>query len=335
MKTYMNDRRAILLMAVVALAGVGCEAPRSGPTPIPITTEALWRAPPSAALPPWDERNDLRLLYVQLKLRENTIREDVEIGNALRYAKGIVTHVILVVPSWQERPNAANNPIVRRAMATCRAMHLGVFWGRWLWVGWPSHEFEELLPGPASHFDATYYAAAISTLRAEARLLGAVGTFLDAEPYGDSAQKPTLKFKHLTAEDRQAISAAVRDAVQYAGPVDLIYPASSNLSTHYSWPLEGLARFRCDAKPFYQRKSSGQIVARPPTGYEHKLHFWGSFVTTPASRQIGGATSTSWTLTIDEAKALDLDIIRERFSECRGLWVYSDQLVAVLREWGG
>ncbi len=326
--------RVGLLWGLLALAGLGCEVPgpaRPADPVLPPRTDVLWRA--SHALPHWESRNDLRLLYVELRLRENTIKEDLQIVKALRHAEGIFTHMIFVAPSWQERPDAALNPIVQEAFRVCRQHGLGAFWGRWLWVGWPNWELEDPLPGPDSHLDATYYAAAISTLRAEARLLGAVGTFLDAEPNARAEQKPTLKNKRLAPEDRLAISTAIREAVKYAGQVDLLYPTSSNRASHYAWPLEGLARFRCDAKPYYQHKSSGKIFANPPAGYEHKLDLWGSFVT-PVSRQIGGTGSTSWTLTIDDAKALNLDIIRQRYPECRGFWVYTDELVEVLREWG-
>ncbi len=296
-----------------------------------------WQPPPvkvgadGLKLTPLDGRPDIRALYVQLRLRQDTIADDIAVVNSLRDADWF-NAAMIVAPSWLERPDAPNNPIVRRAMATCRAEGLAVYWGRWLWVGWPSHVNERLLPGPASHFDAAYYAAAIATINAEGRMLGADATFFDAEPYGDSVQKGAIKRAKLTPAQQLLIADAIEDAVRYAGPVGLIYPTSSMRSSHYAWPITGLGQLRCDHKSFYTREP-GRLVVRPPTGHDHRLHLWGAFAT-PNSRQIGGPESKSWTLTPAEVKALDVDAIRAFYPECVGMWVYSDDLIATLAAWG-
>lgn len=192
------------------------------------------------------------------------------------------------------------------------------------------------MPDAESHFDAAYYATAIANLKAEARSLNAVATFLDAEPYGDSAQKPTLKFAKLDDNDRLRIKRAIEQALRYAGPVDFIYPTTSAQSTHYAWPIAGLGPLDVDAKTYYLDNENGRIVVRPPTGYEHHRGdwLWGSFVT--REREQVGDTGL-WTLSIAKAKSFDMRRVRERFPRCKGRFFYlkdGDAFARTLRAWG-
>ena len=192
------------------------------------------------------------------------------------------------------------------------------------------------MPDAESHFDAAYYATAIATLKAEARSLGAVATFLDAEPYGHSTQKPTLKFAKLDDNDRLRIKRAIEKAVRYAGPVDFIYPTSSSRASHYAWPIASLGVLDLDAKTYYVDNANGRVVVRPPDGYEHHRGdwLWGSFVTRE-SEQIG--STGMWTLSIAKAKRFDMSAVRKRFPKCQGRFFYlkdGDALVQTLRAWG-
>lgn len=270
-------------------------------------------------------KDDLRILYVLLRLRKDTIQDDTRIVNALRQADWF-THVFLIVMSWQERPDAPRNPIVQRALAICRERGIHVIWGRWLWVAWPSDKLEAPMPAADSHFDPTYYATAIATLKAEARSLGAVGTFLDAEPYGHSAQKPTLKFRKLDDDDRRRIQTAVAKAVAHSGPVDFIYPTSSAHAFHYAWPLAGLGRLRCDSKTYYSKEPDQVPKIRSPDGYEHRMDLWGCNVGLgrPQDQRKGGRR-----LTVKDVKSLDLSLIRKRYPHCKGVWVYADSSILV------
>ena len=265
-------------------------------------------------------KDDLRILYMLLRLRKDTIQDDMRIVNALRQADWF-THVFLIVLSWQERPDAPRNPIVQRALTICRERGIKVIWGRWLWVAWPSDKLEAPMPVADSHFDSAYYATAIATLKAEARSLGAVGTFLDAEPYGHCAQKPTLKFKKLDDNDRQRIKRAVAGAVAHVGPVDFIYPTSSSRASHYAWPLAGLGRLRCDSKTYYSIGPDQVPKIRSPDGYEHRMDLWGCNVGLgrPQDHMKGQRK-----LTIQDVKSLDLSLIRKDYPHCKGVWVYAD-----------
>ena len=255
----------------------------------------------------------------------------MEILRALRKVKvRAFTHAIVVVPSWQRMPYAFRNPIVRRVIAACRAKGIAVVWGRWLWVAWPSDRLDAPMPNSSSHHDASYYAAALATVRAEARFLGAVGSFLDAEPYGESTQKPTLKFSHLDDVERILIGLAVAEAVSAAGPVDWIYPTSSAKPTHYAWPISGLGRLFLDHKSYYTLKSDGDVVAKPPPGYQHRLQLWGAFVL-PKRTEIRPGL---WTLDIGDAKRLDPNVMRLKHKHCKGIWIYpGGQTAQVLVAW--
>ncbi len=305
----------------------------------PVLTEAVLPAQPvptpvlmgTRVRPPVEPQGDVLAVYLFLRLTDKAVDKDVAILRALLNVKpNAFTHAIVVVPSWQRMPYAFQNPIVRRIISTCRSKGIAVVWGRWLWVAWPSDKLEAPMPNANSHHDASYYATAIATVRAEARFLGAVGSFLDAEPYGDSTQKPTLKFVPIDDVERIMIGLAIKEAVAAAGPVDWIYPTSSASPTHYAWPIARLGRVRCDAKPYYTRESDGQVIANPPAGYQHRLQLWGAFVM-PKRTEIRPGL---WTLGIGDAKRLDPNVMRQKHEHCKGIWIYpGDQTAEVLAAW--
>ncbi|MCO6437544.1 MAG: hypothetical protein J5J06_10690 [Phycisphaerae bacterium] len=272
---------------------------------------------------------DLRLLYALLVLKDDTLAQDRAIVEALEHADWF-THVVLVTLSWQERPEAVHHPLVRQAVATCRKRGVRVVWGRWLWVAWPDGVSDP--PGPSAHRDPSFYVKAIRRLRVEAEELGAVGTFLDVEPYGRCAQK-AMKRRDLTDEDRKAIRDAVAQAVQQAGPVDLIYPTSSSRRTHYAWPFAELGLLRMDAKTYYTPRADADLPPiRAPRGFEHRPNLWGVNVGLGRPEDVEGPHKK---LTIAQAKALDVEVMKRRFPQCRGVWVYADYdlLPEVLRRW--
>ena len=175
----------------------------------------------------------------------------------------------------------------------------------------------------------------IAALKSEARSLGAVGTFLDAEPYGDSAQKPTLKFAKLDDNDRLGIKRAIEQALRVTGQVSFIYPSTSSRASHYAWPIADLGVLDVDAKTYYL-DPDGKVSVRPPSGNEHHRGdwLWGSFVT--REREQVGDTGL-WTLSIAKAKSFDMSRVRERFPNCQGRFFYlkdGDALARTLRAWG-
>lgn len=280
---------------------------------------------PSAFPPP------LRLLYVPLTLRPERADRDAAIIDALR-APGLswFTHVIVNVPSWPEQPDATEHYLVKHALNVCRARDLPVIWGRNLWTTWPDLVSGPPLPTAESHYDPAFYASAIATLKAEARRIGAAGTFFDAEPYGNGAQVP-LKRAVLNSAVQARMRWAANLAVGAAGPVDFIYPSSSSAPTRYVWPLTVLGISRCDAKTYYTKGPGYKLPKiEPPPSYEHRLDLWGANVGRPGDHHNGQPK-----LSIDDVLALDLDLIQLIHPECRGLWVYIDADIfpQILRDW--
>ncbi|MCO6436513.1 MAG: hypothetical protein J5J06_05450 [Phycisphaerae bacterium] len=273
----------------------------------------------------------VRLLYALLILDESSRLQDQAIVEQLRDLRGF-THVALVTLSWQDRPLAVYDPLVREAAATLQSQGIHVVWGRWLWVAWS----DGLAPGvqvppPLAQFHAAFYAEAIEHLRREAEALGATATLLDVETYGRCAQKALQKLE-LTEGDRAVIGGAVDAAVRRVGAVDVVLPTSSSRATHYAWPLGKLGLLRADNKTYYTPRGDGRVVANPPAGFVQRLDLWGSNVGLGRSVDVAGTFAK---LTVDQAKAIDLETIRERWPECRGFWVYADHdiLADVLRQW--
>jgi len=319
---------ACWLTATALCSSVGCDPRGQQSAARGLSVQSAFAA--SHVEPIFTPGQDVRLLLVLLKLRKDTEQTDRAIVDALAQLRWF-THVILTVPSWQEVPEASEHELVRRAAAALREQGIGLVWGRWLWVAWP--EGVKDAPTSESHFEADFYSEAIRRVRRESASLGAVGTFLDAEPYGQSAQKPTMKFTELTESDRVRIHHAVSQAVAEAGPVDLIYPTSSMRPSHFGWPLADLGVLRCDSKTYYVRAPQYRLpVVRPPPGYEHRLDLWGVNVGLAAT---GSTDRRSQPLTVGELLALDLHDIRRQYPGCRGLWVYMDYSIMadVLRNW--
>ena len=279
----------------------------------------------------WLTVKEPRFLHVLLKLRKDTVASDTRVVEALRKLRWF-THIILVIPSWQERPNATEHPLVQQALRICRERKIPVVWGRWLWVAWRSKQDKRPLTLD-SEFDAAFYEAAILNVKREAKAIGAVATFLDAEPYGKCPQFSSLKRKKLIDKDRRRIRRAIEDAVSKAGPVDLIYPSSSSPSWHYAWSMADLGILRCDSKTYYTRAKRYELPKiRPPHGFTHRVDLWGSAVGLGRPEDVYHGNVT---LTSPEVVALDLPRIRERFPNCRGFWVWvsHDILPEVIRSW--
>ncbi len=273
-----------------------------------------------------------RLLSVILILSRRHAGGDARIVEALD-SPGLswFTHVLLHVPSWQEYPDAANHPLVLKAVEQCRKRGVPVIWGRWLWVAWPRDGREAHIN---DHFDPSFYERTIRTVKREAKALGAVGTVLDVEPYGACPQRASIKRTNLTADQRHRMQRAIEQAVSVAEPVTYVFPTSSPRPGAFHWALTGLGELRCDARTYYTEPPRYRVPKiRPPEGCVHRLDLWGTYVGLggPKDTLAGGLTK----LTIDQAKALELPRIKRDYPECRGIWVYVDhaQLPEVLRAW--
>ncbi len=274
---------------------------------------------------------DLRALYVLLKLRGDTADADAKIVDALR-CMAWFNRVMLVVPSWQDKPNATSHPLVRLAVDTCRALEIPVIWGRWLWQAWPGLDWS--VADALNHIDPAHYARAIATVRAEAHSLGAAGTFLDAEPYAQSVQKSALKGVALSFEGQAQIRQAVLTATGSVGAVSFIRPTSSGRESHFCWALTDLGALRCDSKTYYSKATGYEIpTIAHPEQCEHRVDMWGCNVGLGRPEDVH---RDQVKLTAGDVKALDLSVIRWRHPSCRGVWVYVDYdiFADVVQGWG-
>mgnify|MGYP001610825680 CR=1 FL=1 len=170
-------------------------------------------------------------------------------------------------------------------------------------------------------------------VRAEGQALGAVATWVDAEPYGEGPQT-WLKTARLPAPTLQGMREAIRTAVRTAGQVDFVEPVGCGAPTCYAWTISGLGKIRGTTSTYYSHAPQYRVPKLdPPPGIEFRLELWGCNVglNRPEDR-VGDSVK----LTIDEVKTLDLDQVRKSYPECAGFWVYvdSDIFPQVIRQWG-
>lgn len=319
---------ATAVFCAAFLSTLACQS--QGPARIPELAPAslATRQPVKVA------EGDRRVLYLLLKLTDKDEKQDERVVAAIADWAGWGTDVAIVVPSWQRFPDAARHRLVRRAVRSCRKNGLRAIWGRWLWVAWPSEGFQAPMPDKDGYLDAEYYATGIAIVTQEARAMGAVAAFLDAEPYARSTVKH-IKQARFNADNRFYIDQAIRHALAVTGPVAMIYPTTSARSTHYAWPFADLGLLDWDRTTYYLDDPSDDVVVRPPTGYEHHrgAWLWGSFVT-PTSERIG--TGDNWTVSIAKAKTFKMADVIKRFPRCKGRFFYlgdGDKLVNTLRKW--
>ena len=282
---------------------------------------------------------DLRLLYCPFTLTDKSLKSDmenIEALYALLMGQGHTrwfTHLIVVVRSWQEVPYAIDGSVIKSVLNLCKFFNFPVIWGRNLWVSWPSDKLKAPMPDKWQYRYAAYYAAAIANLKAEARHLGAAGTFLDAEPYGDSVHKEILKNKPEILEHSR-IRASIYEAVAGTGPVDIIYPYDSMNPKKYTWLMSGLGRIRWGAKMYYTRDPSKPINANPPDGVAYVPGLITSFAT-KVSRAVG--SPKQMTLTPAEVRAIDMNLARKRFPSIQGQGIYIPyaEFAEVVKAWNG
>ncbi len=285
------------------------------------------------------ERKDLRLLYCPFTLTDKSRavdKENVEAIYAMLRDGGRSfwpTHLVVVVRSWQEVPDALESDVIERAIFVCKFFGLPVIWGRNLWVSWPSDKLEAPMPGVQEHMEGAYYAAAIATVKAEARHIEAVGTMLDAEPYGQSVQKEILKGS-LSLIERTLICGAIEEATPVTGPVDIVCPYGSMAPKSYTWSMARLGRIRWCHKAYYAHSADAKINANPPEGMKYEPGLFTSFVTAK-SREV--RHPSQMTLTPADVRAIDMDKVRARFpSICgQGVYIPHGEFAWVVKGWNG
>ena len=221
-----------------------------------------------------------------------------------------VDAVLLKLPSWQEAPDALDHELVKKTIDICRAHDIDLYLGRNLWITWKvKSSYQQQLEDV---YDPAYYTAYLSRIHAEAKAIGAVGTFVDCEPYGDTIFKPWFKPDGFTPGERLRVLEAIRAATQKVPPVDLAYPAGGMMPNHYSWATRYLGREFLHSKP-YRVRHVEDLRATPPPGMPLQLDWWGTW--------LGIEQVPNGPLTLAEFEALDWAAIKTVHPEVKGAWV--------------
>lgn len=283
-----------------------------------------------------------RLLYVPLTLAsqpDNRDRDHDIVSALWSPGAGWFTHVMLVVPSWQEQPDAATHPLVRSAIAACHSRGIRVYWTRWLWVAYVNGVLKHLRPHASSHKDPAYYAAALAIVQHEALMLGVYSCGFDGEPYGpdDAPQRAALR-GDLTDYTRMMMQVAVMQATNAVGRVDLIYPFAWMNEKSYVWPVGLLGREGMTSLTYYadspEALAAQARLAESPPGYDDRFTYWGIHVGKPGD--FGGTNLPL--ITAADVVAMDFSetgAICTAYPSVKGPAVYTPvkKLAAMIREW--
>ena len=194
------------------------------------------------------EHDNELILWCSLILSEkSTARDAAKLNAVWQYAKRAgVTTLLIKVASMHELPDALNHQNIRMFLQVAEMFGLKVIWGRNLWMKWPK-------PGDVADISTmenpAYYASAIANVRAEARSIGAA-SFLDGEPYGDTAVKLNYKGRDMSLDELWRIKLAVHDATAMAGLVDYSYPVDSGSHNRYQWCMGHLGEHWLNATTY-------------------------------------------------------------------------------------
>lgn len=267
------------------------------------------------------------LFFLGLSLLERFREREEAWVEALPGLVGKVDGILLVVPSWQEAPDALCNNLVRRIATTCSLTgnSVNVYWGRRLWITWanladyPQHKWDV--------YDPAYYAAFLSRLAAEAKAIGALGTFAECEPYGDKLHTEWFKRDGFGSWNRRKVLKAIQAAKRVAPAATMAYPAGSMDPRHYSWPMRNLGKEFLHSKT-YKVQDPAQVRLNPPSGYAVNMDWWGSWVTTTGDGKTGP-------LTVEQYQDLSWDDIRMLYNYpgLKGSWIFTavDDRLAVMQ----
>lgn len=271
------------------------------------------------------------LLFVTLTLRESQRELEESWLDAYREVARGVTGVVLILPSVYEAPDALYhlNTLAGRHIAAIDMAGLTLHLGRRAWVTWPNHVQGDFVQSPRDTWLPSYYARLLGTLDAEARSVGAAGTALDCEAYGDCIFKERFR-AGLPDYDRLWVRNAIREARRVAPAATLVYPASSNDPTKYHWVVRGLGEHYLHHKTY--KLPGPPALADPPPGVDVQLDYWGTWL-------VNEPVSGPWPhpLTVNEWREIDWGKVKAAYPELKGRWLYvkRDELLRVMYRLGG
>lgn len=252
------------------------------------------------------------LFFLSLTLQDDLREQEEATVAAIEWLRGSVTGILLGLPSWQQEPGALHHQLVVDARMACHAAGIDIYHGRDLFSRWgPTAEIQRR----SDVFNPAYYAAYLRGLGAEARAIGAAGTFAYCEPHGDSPFQEWFKKTGFSRLDRWRVKGAIERALRVAPPTTLAYPAGGKQSSQFGWMLRRLGEQNLHHKPFKLRNPS-RLHMTPPRRERIELDWWGSWLTTVDGGGFGPLLVREW-------RNLDFHAIQAAYPECRGFWVYA------------
>ncbi|MHC4511424.1 MAG: hypothetical protein ACYTAO_21150 [Planctomycetota bacterium] len=265
------------------------------------------------------------LLNVGLTLREEYNERERSWLGLYQHVPKFANGVLLALPSWQEVPNVLNDRLVEETLDQCVSHGLDVYFGRDLWIRWKGRTTWKQKINDV--FDPAYYAAYLSRLAAEAKAIGAKGTFAECEPYGNTIFKPWFKKDGFSEQEFWRVLAAITEARQVAPATTMAYPAGAQHPNHYSWPLRYLGNQFLHHKTYQLLEF--KVNATPPNGFPLQMNWWGTWI---AERVYPGEKP----LTVAEYQALDWGAIRQAHPDMIGNWIYiaAEEWLQVVQQLG-
>ena len=238
--------------------------------------------------------------------------------------------ILLSLPSWPEVPDALSHPLVIEALGRCSQDGLDVYWGRDLWIRWKDRAKANKWTQRKGDFcDPTYYAAFLSRLDAEAKAIGAKGTFAECEPYGDKHHTAWFKTNGFTSTQFWLVLNAITEAKRMAPGVTIAKPAGSSNPNHYGFATRYLGDKHLCTKTDCCRQLS-DLKVNAPRQFPLLIHWWRTALTTVHNSKPDGR------LNVAEWSSIDWAEIKRKRPELLGrvIKIEDGDMVEVLQQLG-
>jgi len=162
----------------------------------------------------------------------------------------IFSHVMIVCAHRYAGRNIKYRENILKAIELCKEMKVTPILTRWLYPGSNIGDFTY-----EDAFSHEYYIREIKNLQEEAAQYGIELVAFDAEPYANKPLKD-IKRRKLSANQMEALSGAIEQAVKVAGRVDFVLPAGSRFGKHLYNCTRRLGKFTISEYTYYDIPST-------------------------------------------------------------------------------
>lgn len=218
------------------------------------------------------------LLSMHLTLLEQNRKMEESWLAGLAEAAKAVDGVLLSFFSWREYPDLLADDLARRFIDECHLHRIPIFLTRRLWITWPHIVGDQQ---PLDLYDPAYYAAALHRLAVEVDHIGAAGTAIDAEPYGDGLYAGDANsFRHVgfTSSQRALISEIIAHVAVDGIRPTFARPGGGLGPEHHGWIMGLLGEAYMFDGPTYKRQNLEGFDPQPPLDHKLNLEVWGSWL---------------------------------------------------------